>query len=149
MTFVLMIPLHGCNNDDNSNDPLAEIYGTWLSNQVAVNGHGVFPGTSTIRFNQNMTYRSDVTFTDATSGCIVVLFWEGTFDGNGSVITLTPTGGEVGVSGCTDSTNNFETRIYTASEIASAASNTEWIVTEGTLELIHSDGLDRVYQRQD
>ena len=86
--------------------------------------------------------------TDDVSGCRVVLYWEGSYSADVTNLQLTPTGGEVEIRECNDVTANVANRAYTDVEIASAASSLEWIVISNTLELIHSDGLERIYERQ-
>ena len=147
--FIAITPLlFAACDDDEVTDPLLELYGTWVTNEVSVSGYGIFDGTVTIKFNEDKSYRNDVDWKDEGSACEVVLHYLGNFSGDETTLTITPTSGEVVVSGCSDDELNQESRAYTNEEIAAAASTVEWIVSGNNLELIHSDGLERIYQRQ-
>jgi hypothetical protein len=144
-----------CSDDDDEAVPVvvvtpsvhADLYGTWVSNRVAISGFGYIPGTSKVSFHSDGGYRSDITFTASSSGCNYNLFNVGTFTGDAKDISTTHTRGESEITGCTDPAGN-STRDYTVQELSDAGTSLTWEVVGNTLELIHTDGLNRIYVRQ-
>lgn len=125
----------------------ASLAGTWTSDKVAVSGHGVFDGTSSITYNDDGTYSSNAEFTNPETGCVAKLTHTGTYSSDDTSIEVEATGGDVEVTGCTDETQNVESRAHEAAELEPAKTSVAYSITDGVLSVEHSDGLERTYQQ--
>ena len=127
---------------------LSGLYGTWTAERVPVSGQGHFEGISTHEYNANGTFRSEAEFTVADSGCHVELHYVGNYTGDRSAIQVRPTGGEVEVTSCRESSQNAARRSYDANELRQANSTVQWEIRDGILSLRHADGMERTFRRQ-
>ncbi|WP_299444313.1 hypothetical protein [uncultured Aquimarina sp.] len=150
MFLTVVFFLVSCSSDDDSvevTDVHADLYGTWVSNRVAISGFGYLDGTSKVSFDSDGGYRSDISFTVSSTGCDYTLFLVGTFTGDETNVSSNMNRGEVEITGCTNPTEN-STRDYTTAELEASGTSLNWEIVGNTLELIHTDGLNRIYVRQ-
>ena len=141
--IVVTMVVAGCGDGD-GDEPAAALYGTWATN-VQPLGH---EGFSHITFTSDGSFTSDIEIVVAGSDCLLDRTSTGTFEADGTTVTLTHESGTKAVRQCTgenEGANHVE-RAMTTGEIGEGnIGELMWSIDDGVLTMTNGADIIRTY----
>ena len=141
--IVLTMVVAGCGDGD-GDEPAAALYGTWATD-VQPLGH---EGFSHITFTSDGSFTSDIEIVVAGSDCLLDRTSTGTFEADGTTVTLTHESGTKAVRQCTgenEGANHVE-RAMTTGEIGEGnIGEMMWSIDDGVLTMTNGADIIRTY----
>lgn len=141
--LVVVSVVAGC-GDSGGDNPAAALYGTWATNLKPL-GH---KGFSNITLTPDGSFTSDIEIVVAGSDCLLDRTSTGTFEADGTTVTLKHESGTQAVRRCTGENGdaNQDQRAMTTKEIAeSNIGELMWNIDSGVLTMTNGDDITRTY----
>ena len=141
--IVVVLVVAGC-GDSGGDDPAAALYGTWATKLEPL-GH---KGFSHVTFTSDGSFKSDIEFVVAGSDCLLDRKSTGTFEADGTTVTLRTESGTNAVTQCTGENGgaNHDERALTTKEIAeSNIGELMWSIDGGVLTMTNGADIIRKY----